>query len=320
MTIAYLAYPIDLAEGSAVPRLARQAKLALVQRGLAVYDPGSAFRVGPGAKVSPGLRRINNAALAEAGVVLVIAPDGVSSWGVPAEVERAVATGVPVAIVTDRVVTWSMAYSAEESVRLFEVDEVGSTATWGMATGRAALWLAEEDTLRRYSRGLPSDSYTVPGVEVASDTPVQRESHGDTLPVVSHRDDARLPTRTHADDAGLDLHVTGDHTIQPGSFVDIPCGIAVELPAGSWGLLVGRSSTFRKRHLQVQLGVIDCGYRGELFAGVYNHTDAPIEVAHGERLAQLILLPNWTEKHTPGWVEALSGHARGWQGFGSTGV
>lgn len=128
-----------------------------------------------------------------------------------------------------------------------------------------------------------------------------------------------MPTRAHADDAGLDLYVSESRTIGPGEFVDLPTAIAVQLPPGTWGLLTGRSSTLRKRGLLVNQGIIDPGYRGELFAGVWNLGAQPVTVEPGERLAQLIVMPNITEATRVVSAELLDEHERGIRGFGSSG-
>ena len=132
-----------------------------------------------------------------------------------------------------------------------------------------------------------------------------------------------IPTRAYADDAGFDLYVSRGVEIPARGFMDISCGVAVELPRGSWGLLTGRSSTLRERGLLVHTGIIDVGYRGELFAGVWNLTDDPVAVKAGERISQLIIMRNLTEdvnltevKHP----DEFSHHPRGVRGFGSSGV
>ena len=124
--------------------------------------------------------------------------------------------------------------------------------------------------------------------------------------------------RAHPGDAGLDLYCSEDVTVYPGQFVDIPLGVSVELPEGWWGMLTGRSSTLRKRGLMVNQGVIDQGYRGPLFAGVWNLTGKPVEVHRGERLVQLILVPIWRGSALE--VMVLNDSVRGVRGFGSSGV
>lgn len=124
-------------------------------------------------------------------------------------------------------------------------------------------------------------------------------------------------SRGQEGDAGLDLVVSERVVIRPGEFADVHSGVCVQLPPGYWGLLTGRSSTIRRRGLLVTQGVIDNGYRGELFAGVWNLSGSVAVVEVGERLAQLILVPQWTG--TLAWTGALDGSARGVQGFGSSG-
>lgn len=129
---------------------------------------------------------------------------------------------------------------------------------------------------------------------------------------------AQLPLLANSQDAGLDLYVSREVVIQPGEFVDVPCGLAAQLPPMSWGLLTGRSSTFRKHRLLVINGVIDEGYRGELFAGVVNLDHKPVVVQQGQRLAQLIVIPRMAN-FTPKLVESLDEGERGVCGFGSSG-
>ena len=128
----------------------------------------------------------------------------------------------------------------------------------------------------------------------------------------------RLPLRALNGDAGADLFVAEAVTIDPQSFVDVHSGIQISLPPGVWCEIVGRSSTLRKRGLLVIQGVIDNGYTGPLYAGVWNLTDQPVLVEAGERLAQLILHP-LIERPFVEWFDELPTTARGSNGFGSTG-
>jgi dUTP pyrophosphatase len=128
------------------------------------------------------------------------------------------------------------------------------------------------------------------------------------------------PTRAYPDDAGLDLYVHGDYTIQPGQTLDLDLGAAIKSDQGFWALLTARSSTMRNKGLIVAQGVIDSGYTGPLYATVYNITDKPIDVLDGDRVAQLIVMPNYTEMCTITRVEQLPDTGRGTNGFGSSGT
>ena len=130
---------------------------------------------------------------------------------------------------------------------------------------------------------------------------------------------AHHPRRSYSDDAGYDLVTTQWVTIEPGQFCDLPTNVWVALPPGYWGLVTGRSSALRKHGLLVHNGVIDAGYRGELYAGAFNLTDQPVKVEPGQRLAQFIPIPLshlatvWQRSGPPDGT-------RGVLGFGSTGT
>lgn len=128
-----------------------------------------------------------------------------------------------------------------------------------------------------------------------------------------------LPTRGYADDAGLDLYVARDYEIGPYEFVDVASGVKIDVPERLWALITGRSSTLRKKGLLVNPGVIDAGWTGELFAGVQNMTGNTVEIAAGDRLAQLILLPAPAVGYEPTWGKVRD-KERGTNGFGSTGT
>lgn len=127
------------------------------------------------------------------------------------------------------------------------------------------------------------------------------------------------PKRSHPDDAGFDLSVTREITIPPGQFMDLPTNVWVALPPGWWGLITGRSSSLRKLGLLVHSGVIDTGYRGELYGGAFNLSPAPVTIHPGDRVAQFIPIP------LPDLVPLYTADAepppgsRGDAGFGSTG-
>lgn len=131
---------------------------------------------------------------------------------------------------------------------------------------------------------------------------------------------AMVPMKAYEDDAGLDMHVSERVVIRPGEFKDVPSGISVQLPEGTWGMIQGRSSTLRKRSLLVNPGVIDVGYRGPLFSGCWNLGKETVILEEGERVAQLILIANVTEMVRVVEVDELADHPRGSNGFGSSGT
>lgn len=135
------------------------------------------------------------------------------------------------------------------------------------------------------------------------------------------RPKAVIPTYGSALAAGADLYACLEDpvTIEPGKTVLIPTGLAMEIPVGYAGLIYARSGLACKRGLAPanKVGVIDSDYRGEFIVVLHNHGAIAQEIAHGERIAQLVITPVFT----PGFaeVEELTDTKRSAGGFGSTG-
>ncbi len=127
---------------------------------------------------------------------------------------------------------------------------------------------------------------------------------------------ATLPTRAHPDDAGLDLYSLEDIRLEPGQGVVTRTGIALAIPAGHTGLVADRSS-LAKRGLKTAGGIIDAGYRGEIHIVLWNISKQVQELKHGERIAQLLIIPVRTPAVRE--VERLDDTQRGAKGFGSSG-
>ena len=130
--------------------------------------------------------------------------------------------------------------------------------------------------------------------------------------------DAKEPFYAYTGDAGLDLHVLEDTWIPPGQGVDVRSGVAVAIPDGFYGRIVGRSSSLRKRGLLVSEGVIDSGFRGELFVYARNIGNLEaVQLRQGDSIGQLIVspVPNVELR----WVTDLPQSERGENGFGSSG-
>ena len=142
-----------------------------------------------------------------------------------------------------------------------------------------------------------------------------------TIHVKKLRENATLPTYGSQWAAGADLYacLEAPVTIEPHQTVFVPTGLALEVPMGCAGLIYARSSLGAKRGLAPanKVGVIDSDYRGEVMVALHNHGTVPQTVAHGERVAQLLITPVLT----PAYEEAseLSDTVRGEGGFGSTG-
>lgn len=135
-------------------------------------------------------------------------------------------------------------------------------------------------------------------------------------------DDVPLPSYASALAAGLDLcaAVVTDATIAPGAICLVPCGIAIEIPAGYEGQVRPRSGLATRQGITLvnAPGTIDADYRGEVQVPLINHGREPFVVTRGMRIAQLVIAPVSSVMIRE--VANLSDSARGAGGFGHTGV
>lgn len=133
---------------------------------------------------------------------------------------------------------------------------------------------------------------------------------------------ATTPQRMSADAAGLDLSAClpdGPLVLRPGERCLVPTGLALAIPSGFEGQVRARSGLALRHGLAIlnAPGTIDADYRGELKIILINLGELPVEINHGERIAQLVLAP--VAMLAPREVDALPPAGRGSAGFGSTG-
>jgi len=128
---------------------------------------------------------------------------------------------------------------------------------------------------------------------------------------------ATIPQYAHHNDAGMDLFSVSEITIQPHERVSVPTGIAMQIPDGYVGLIWDKSGISQKFGLKTLGGVVDAGYRGEIFVGLYNTGDNPYTFEAGQKLAQIII----QKIEQPEVIEVLEldDSIRGGGAFGSTG-
>lgn len=136
-------------------------------------------------------------------------------------------------------------------------------------------------------------------------------------------DNAILPIRGTKGAAGIDLTCTKIETALNEAnqlMLVYHTGLAVEIPAGYVGLLIPRSSIWKKSlWLTDNVGVIGSDFRGEIVAIMKATTDTiPAVYKQGERFCQLVIVP--IPEYTITEVSELSPTERGDGGFGSTGT
>lgn len=253
--------------------------------------------------------RLNQAALRMADGLLAIWPPMASSWGVPMEVKEKHESGAPVSVIGGESSMQLDAMGVHRVAWDAEGDPVAKAVEWlESAAGRCSLGRA-----RAASASLRTVATNPDGVVLVGN------GGSPSPPGIKWAGDPECePTKGLPGDAGWDLYVSEDTTIPYKGFKDIPCGIRLELPPGVWGRITGRSSTIRKRRLLVNEGIIDNGYRGELFCAVWNMGDGKVEVKRGERIAQLLVHSSLDLRLDR--ATELTESCRGAAGFGSTGT
>ncbi|MBQ8740819.1 MAG: dUTP diphosphatase [Clostridia bacterium] len=135
-------------------------------------------------------------------------------------------------------------------------------------------------------------------------------------------DNAIVPSYGTPFAAGADLYALLDEDIkiESGETVLIHTGIAMQIPDGYAGFVFARSGIATKRGLAPanKVGVIDSDYRGEIMVPIHNHSDKTQEIAVGERVAQMVIMPYAKAKFVE--TDILDDTVRATSGFGSTGT
>ena len=129
--------------------------------------------------------------------------------------------------------------------------------------------------------------------------------------------DVVLPNYSYDDDAAFDLYSIENVEILPNQRVQIPTGIAMEIPQGHVGLIWDKSGLSHNHGLKTLGGVVDSGYRGEVKIGLINLGTEKYIVEKGHKVAQMIIQKKETCEIVE--VENLDDSERGEGGFGSSG-
>lgn len=122
--------------------------------------------------------------------------------------------------------------------------------------------------------------------------------------------------------SGMDIQANLDESIvlKPLERALVPTGLYMELPLGYEAQVRARSGLALKKGLTLAngIGTIDSDYRGELKVIVVNLSNEEIEINHGERIAQVVIMKY--EEVEIEEAEELSETERKDGGFGHTGI
>ena len=134
--------------------------------------------------------------------------------------------------------------------------------------------------------------------------------------------DLPLPERATAHASGFDLRacVLRPIVVPVGGRALIPTGVAIAVPPGYEAQIRPRSGLALKSGVTLlnSPGTIDADYRGEVGVIVVNHGTAPVTIARGDRIAQMVIqtVPDVDLEA----VDELPETQRGAGGFGHTGI
>lgn len=132
-----------------------------------------------------------------------------------------------------------------------------------------------------------------------------------------------LPFYASAGAAGADLRANfpdrGTLTLAAGARALVPTGLRLAIPLGYEVQLRPRSGLALKHGITLpnSPGTIDSDYRGPLGVIVMNAGQEKFDIAHGDRIAQMIVAPVVMADFA--LVDTLDDTDRGTGGFGSTG-
>ncbi|MQQ09735.1 dUTP diphosphatase [Epibacterium sp. SM1979] len=135
--------------------------------------------------------------------------------------------------------------------------------------------------------------------------------------------DVPLPSYETTGAAGADVRANlpdrASVILAPGERVLVPTGLRLEIPAGYEIQIRPRSGLALKHGITLPNtpGTIDSDYRGPLGVIVMNAGQEAFTIAHGDRIAQMILAPVVQARFE--LTDNLSDTERGAGGFGSTG-
>ena len=131
-----------------------------------------------------------------------------------------------------------------------------------------------------------------------------------------------LPQYATPGSAGLDLRamLKEDTVLEPGQTLLIPTGLSIYIgEPGLAAMILPRAGLGHKHGIVLGnlVGLIDSDYQGELMVSCWNRGQTAFNIAVGERIAQLVLVPVVQAHFDSG--ETFDETQRGAGGFGHTG-
>ena len=140
-----------------------------------------------------------------------------------------------------------------------------------------------------------------------------------TVQYYSNNPEFTVPTNAYGDDAGYDLYAAETVTILTQLCEGVNCAFHMAILQGYFGKFFSRSGFVKHHLITAEGGVIDSGYRGEIFVFVFNHGKDLYTFNAGAKVAQIVFMKK--EKVEFIKVDSLNQFGltkRGGSGFGSS--
>ena len=128
---------------------------------------------------------------------------------------------------------------------------------------------------------------------------------------------AKMPALGTEGAAGYDLFSNDPaFVLMPMERKAVSTGITIEMWPSTVGIIKPRSGLAVKHGIDVLAGVLDSDFRGEVKAVLINHGSDPVQINHGQAIAQILFMPVLHGVQIG--TGQISETVRGADGFGST--
>ena len=125
--------------------------------------------------------------------------------------------------------------------------------------------------------------------EVSANNCCIKFKHKKLLKIQKLSPSAILPTKATKKSIGYDIYADDSTTVSSSNNQLIDTGLAMTPPQGSYIRIAPRSGLAFKNKIQINTGVIDPGYTGEIKVLLSNCSSKPFHINQGDKIAQIIL-------------------------------
>lgn len=95
--------------------------------------------------------------------------------------------------------------------------------------------------------------------------------------------------------SGFDLHATKRVDIDPGQTCKMDSGLNIKIPKGYVGIIQPRSKLALDKNVRIGAQIVHHDYEGEVTIHLHNAGKDLVEIKHKDAVAQLIVVPCFTD-------------------------